>query len=393
MAKILSDENLDRAIEEVNASHRWFDGHTPNACTAWVEETRAERIRELRKIILAGFEQAEPRHRRQWDPNAKKWRDINEPKQWPDQYVHHALVQALMPVMMRGMDPYCSGSIRGRGGKQVQRCIRKWMEHDQKGTRYCGTADVYHCYGELKPEVVMARFRRLVCDRAALDLLWRCIKDGVLIGAFPSQWCCNTTFQPLDQMIRQSGLCRHYVRYMDNITVFGPNKRKLRRLMGRINAWLEANRMALKGDWQVYRTEAGARRPKALEAPRRGVERPKRRLPSAVGYRYGRGYTIPRKHNVMNLKRDIRRYSRYKARGQPMPYKLASSLLCRLGRLKRCNNAHLYAYLFQGQKVARDCKAIIREKTKKWRDYTWSTFLAERAQRRLCGQRAAATAT
>lgn len=388
MARIVSDENLDRAIEEVNGSHRWFDGHTPNACTAWVEETRAERREELRKIILAGFEPAEPRHRKQWDPNAKKWRNINEPKQWPDQYVHHALVQALMPVMMRGMDPYCCGSIRGRGGKQVMASIGKWMEHDPKGTRYGGAADIHHCYEELRPEVVMDRFRRLVCDRAALDLLWRCIRGGILIGAFPSQWCCNTTLQPLDQAIRQSGLARYYVRYMDNITVFGPNKRKLRRCMQLVGSWLAARGMALKGDWQVYRTQARQRKPKALKAPRRGVERPERRIPSAVGYRYGRGFTIPRKHNVANLKRDIRRYSRYAPRGRPIPYRLAASLVCRLGRLKHCSNVHLYAYLLQGRKVARDCKRTIREKTKKWRDYEWSTFLAERAQRRRCGPRA-----
>lgn len=393
MAKILSDENLDGAITEVNKNHRWFGGHTPNACTAWVEETRAERRKELREIIRAGFEQADTRKRREWDKNAKKWRDLNEPKQWPDQYVHHALIRVLIPIVMRGMDPYCCGSIRGRGGRQVQESIARWMEHDPKGTRYGGAADIHHCYQELKPEVVMARFRELICDHEALDLLWRCIQGGILIGAYPSQWCCNTTLQPLDRLIRRSGLAKYYVRYMDNITVLGPNKRKLRRCMRLIGDWLRAHGMEIKGDWQVYRTEAGARKkPKALNAPRRGVERPARRIPSAVGYRYGRGYTLPRKHNVMNLKADLRALARYETRGRMAPYPLAARLLCRLGRLKRCSNVHLYAYLLRGRKAARACKLSVRAQNKKWRDYEWNTFLAEREKKRRCGQKALPTA-
>lgn len=93
--KIISDENLRKAIQEVNKSHHWHKNHQPNKCTAWVEITIEDRIKDLRNIILNGF-QPKPAHISiRWDASAQKFRKINEPIQWPDQYIHHALIQVL----------------------------------------------------------------------------------------------------------------------------------------------------------------------------------------------------------------------------------------------------------------------------------------------------------
>ena len=152
---LISDENLSRAIDEVNRTHHWRTHHRPNKCTAWVEETKEERIKELRQIIIDGFEQKPPHTTRRWDASAQKWRTVSEPAQWPDQYVHHALIQILQPIFMRGMDHYCCGSIRDRGPHQARAAIESWMNHDLKGTRYELCGDVRHFYDSLKPEVVM----------------------------------------------------------------------------------------------------------------------------------------------------------------------------------------------------------------------------------------------
>ena len=53
---LLSDGNPDLAIDEVNNSHHFSGKHKPNQCTAWVQETKEERIRELRNIIIDSFE-------------------------------------------------------------------------------------------------------------------------------------------------------------------------------------------------------------------------------------------------------------------------------------------------------------------------------------------------
>lgn len=247
MEKVVSDENLDLAIDDVNNSHHWHSHHRPNGCTAWVEETRVERRKELRRIILDGFVQKPPKVTRRWDASARKWRTVSEPAQWPDQYVHHALIQVLQPVMMRGMDFYCCGSIRKRGPHHGRKAIERWMEKDRKGTKYDLTGDVYHFYDSLQPEVVMARMRQLIKDNRVLDLIWRIVKDGIMIGAYTSQWFANTVLQPLDQMIRQSGYAKHYIRYMDNLTIFGPNKRKAAEIAGTGAKLADRPRLTAKG--------------------------------------------------------------------------------------------------------------------------------------------------
>ena len=94
------------------------------------------------------------------------------------------------------------------------------MDKDPRGTKYEFCGDIRHFYDSLQPEVVMDRMRQLIKDRRVLDLIWRVVKDGVQIGAYTSQWFANTVLQPMDRLIRESGLCKHYVRYMDNLTIW-----------------------------------------------------------------------------------------------------------------------------------------------------------------------------
>ena len=206
---LISDDNLLRAIDEVNRTHHWNRGHKPNTCTAWVEETKAQRVEDLRRILVGGFEPKKPHVSQRWDANARKWRTISEPAQWPDQYVHHALIQVLQPRMMRGMDFYCCGSIRERGPHREKNAIQRWMKYDRKGMKYEFCGDIRHFYDSLTPEVVMARMRQLYKDCRVLDLIRRIIRDGVKLGTYTSQWFANAVLQPLDRLIRASGYCKH----------------------------------------------------------------------------------------------------------------------------------------------------------------------------------------
>lgn len=367
---LVGDDNLYLAIEEVNKSHHWHAHHSPNRCTAWVETHKTECVEKLREILETGFGQAPPKVSQRWDANAKKMREVSEPRQWPDQYVHHALIQVLQPVMMRGMDTYCCGSIRRRGAHYGKRAIERWVRRDKKGTKYGFSGDIRQFYKSLKPEIVMDRMRRLIKDRRVLDLIWRVVKGGVLIGAYTSQWFANTVLQPMDMMIRQSGLIRHYMRYMDNLTVFGPNKRKLRTLRILVERWLNAHDLRLKSDWQIY--------PVARDIPGKHRRHQRGRLPSAVGYRYGRSYTVPRKHNLLRLRRQIARYRKRRDGGGRVGGRMAAGLLSRLGQLRHCNNRNLYRALLKGERLQKELKRIIRAIARTRNIITWNLYLAKR---------------
>lgn len=76
--------------------------------------------------------------------------------------------------------------------------------------------------------------------------------------------------QPLDHLIRESGLkISHYLRYMDNFTIYARSKRALDKVIRLIDGWLREHGMELNGNWQKFRTAD--------------------RLPCALGYRFGHG--------------------------------------------------------------------------------------------------------
>ena len=360
--KLISDENLTLALYEVNRTHRWYPNHRPNRTVQWVEMDIPARVRELRRIIDCLIEGSMhlpmPKQRRRYDKRAGKWRNIYEPRLWPDQYIHHALVQVLQPAMMRGMDPHCCGSIRGRGISYGMERIKRWMRDDPRGTRYGEEADIYHFYDEIEPRLVIQRLLQLVKDWRVIRLAEEVLRYGVLIGLYPSQWFANALLQPLDRLIRESGLCAHYLRYMDNFTLLGSNKRKLHHLRRAIAAWLRGVRLRIKENWQVFPTGS--------------------RLPTALGYRFGRGYTLLRKRNLLRLRRTLSRY--YRRRRTTV--RIAAALLSRLGQLRHCSSAAVLARIYRPgtQRKLKDViRAYARKEQIRWNMYSGLTTAAASA--------------
>lgn len=273
---------------------------------------------------MNGFEPTKPRIKKRYDRNAEKWRDISEPLLYPDQYVHHMMIQVLEPIFMRGMDYYCCGSIKGRGAIFGVNAIKSWMKKDYKGTRWCGEFDIRHFYNELSPSVVIDRMKELIKDHRTIDLAERCLKYGVLIGAYFSQWFANTVLQKLDVAIRKTGIS-HYIRYIDNFTIFSKDKRSLKKAKRVIEKWLELHKLHLKSNWQIFKV------PYKCSL--------KTRLPNALGYRYGRTFTLIRKHRLLSIKRQIKSYYRNR---ENVTFKFAASLLSRIGGLKHCNNSNIF---------------------------------------------------
>lgn len=149
-------------------------------------------------------------------------------------------------------------------------------------------------------------------DRRVLDLIAETLKHGVTIGGYCSQWYANAALQELDHAIREQGHATHYTRYADNLTLFAPSKRKLRNLMHGIEIWLREHGMRLNSDKQIFPTSA--------------------RMPNAMGFRYGREYTLPRKRTLLRFKRACRRVMK-KGRAT---VKQARAILSRSGMLCHC---------------------------------------------------------
>lgn len=212
--QIISDENLRLAIQDVNRGHRRNGDYSLNKKVMEIEEHIDEYVVKLRKFIedlVTGDEHMhKPLQRRKWDRNADsgkgKWRDINEPLLWPDQYVHHAVVQPMIPHIKRSMDKYCIASVPGRGNSYGVKVLKKWMKNDPVGTQYCAECDIHHCFVEVDPPYVIHALKRLFKDRETLWLCDALMEYGVLIGAFFSAWFLHLLLQPLDLMIHQKAI-------------------------------------------------------------------------------------------------------------------------------------------------------------------------------------------
>lgn len=191
----------------------------------------------------------------------------------------------------------------------------------------------------------MRFLRRKIKDAAFLDLIWRIIKDGIKIGFYISQWLANAVLEPLDHFIRERLGVRHYIRYIDNMTLFGPNKKKLHKAIRAIMEFLEEMGLRLKENWQLYNT--------------------RKRMVNAVGYRYKRGLTLIRKKNLLRLKRQCTRARKRIEAHRKIATKQARGILSRAGQLKHCAGWSLYdKHVRPIEKILKD---VIREASRKER--------------------------
>lgn len=315
--KFIDRDNIKLAIKEVNKTHRSKFGK-PNKVVLWVETNLEECVDKLIGIVRnENFKPSPTKHKTIWDNSAMKYREIDEPPLWPDQYIHHMLIQVLQPIMMRGMDYWCCASIKGRGTKRGIRGIKKWMRNEEE-TKYAAELDIYHFYDSLKQSVVIKRMKKLIKDKKILAFIKKLISDGIKIGAYFSQWFANTALQELDIFIRQQLHIKYYIRYMDNLTLFSDNKTKLHYAFNKIKSQLKSYSLEIKNNWQIYPTN--------------------KRLVCGLGYRYGHHYSILRKRSLFKLKRHIRLILRRQRRNLWIGFKVAAGLVSRVAQLKWCNS-------------------------------------------------------
>jgi len=258
--KIVEHDNLLEAIREASLGKRdrpyirkYLDNPEP-----YIEKLRAGLIDRTYKI---------PHHVPKIinDGIQHKKRAIITPD-FTEQIIHHALIQVLRPIIEHGMYEYTCGSIPLRGASYGREYIRRYIKRHPNDVKYCLKMDVHHFFQSIDHDVIKGMFRRIIKDDDTLWLLDLIIDSytdsgtgqGLPIGYYTSQWFSNWFLQGLDHYIKEEGAgC--YVRYMDDMVVFGPNKRKLHELRRKISAYLGDLGLELKSDWQVFRFDYGGK--------------------------------------------------------------------------------------------------------------------------------------
>ena len=277
------------------------------------------------------------------DSPSGKVREIQIPRFFPDQIIHWALMIQLKPVLMRGMYAHTCGSVPGRGQAHGQRYLRRWLDRDRKGTKYCLKMDISKFYQNVNHEILKAMFRRVLKDPEALWLIDTIVDSGpsgLPIGNYTSQWFANFFLQGLDHFIKQQLRVKYYVRYVDDLVLLGPNKRKLHKARQDIALYLSALQLTLKDDWQVFPI--------------------KHRFIDFLGFRFYRCHTTLRARNALRIRRRVARVARRKK----ISRKDACAVISYLGIVTNSDSAGYRQKYIDSQVNIKRLKEVIRNESR-----------------------------
>ena len=283
-----------------------------------------------------------------YDHHSKKTRLIQRPKFFPDQIIHWIVVISLKDVLMRGMYFWNCGSVPDRGSRHGRFGVQYWMAKDRKNTKYALQIDIKKFYDSIPHDKFMVLMRRKIKDEKALWLIQSIIDSvpsGIPIGNYTSQWFANFYLEGLDHYIKEELHVEHYVRYIDDLVLFGRNKKVLHKLRIKLFDYIE-NRLSLKvkDNWQLFRIKA------------RGL--------NFLGYVFFHTHTKLRARNFLAFTRQCRRARKRIDAGKRISFRQAAGLISRVGQLKHCNGQTIRNRYYVPIKE-RKLKEVIRYESKR----------------------------
>lgn len=256
-----------------------------------------------------------------------KERMIQVPAFYPDQCAHHAIIQVLMPIILKSSYHWSCANIPNRGIDRACIGIERATRQDPKHSKYCVKMDIKKFYPSVDHEVLIGVLERKIKDKKALGILEKVIRscDGLPIGNYTSPWFAELLLQPLDHFITSHDAVHHYVRYADDIVLIGPNKRKLRKVMYDIMDFLKDYKLSVKDNYQLFRIYNNGRGRKI----------------DFVGKCFGINITTVRKRRALAFMRQSRRIQKLQQLGKPVSFKQAAGFLSRASCLRFTDAAGL----------------------------------------------------
>lgn len=333
--KLIDKDNILMAIK--NSSKRKRRRHD----VAKVLSRPDEYIKRLQRIFLEGdYEKRYHKAVRIYDGNSKKERFIIQPEYIFEQIIHHAVIQVLKPILMRGMYDFSCGSIPNRGGTYGKKYLEKYIRtHNDSSIKYCLKLDIRHFYQTIDTELLKNKFRRIIKDKRMLDVIFYIIDSntaecdgeiknmGLPIGYYTSQWFANFFLQDFDHFIKEKLHIKCYVRYADDIVLFAPSKRELHKCFLRIKEFLKENHLEIKQNWQIFKFDYINKDGKRIGRPL-----------DFMGYKFYRDKTTLRRHIFLSTLRTARRI--YKK--DKITWYDASQMVSYIGWFKRTNTHAAY---------------------------------------------------
>lgn len=298
-----------------------------------------------------------------YDGSSRKLRLIIQPKYLYEQIIHHAVIQVLKPIFMKGMYPFSCGSIPKRGGHYGKRHIEKFIREnkDNNELKYVLKLDIHHYYKSIDINILKEKFKRTIHDAKFLYVIntildsniaiyeGKEISMGLPIGFYTSQWFANWLLQKLDHYIKEQLHIKCYVRYVDDMILFYKNKRELHKHFKLIRLHLENIDLNVKSNWQVFKFNYKNKKEKEIGRPL-----------DFMGFKFYRNKTILRKSIMFKA---IRKANKISKKDKINWYE-ASQILSYVGWFKSTNTYNTFKKYIKYPINLCFCKELIRNRNK-----------------------------
>ena len=297
---------------------------------------------------------------------SRKVRMIEKPRYNYEQVIHHIVVSACYDIFMKGMYEFSCGSVPNRGAHYGKRYIERWIQRDKKNCKYVLKMDIRHFFESVDHDVLKAWLKKKIRDERMLYILELIIDGsevGLPLGFYTSQWLSNFMLQPLDHFIKEQLKAVHYIRYMDDMVVFGKNKKELHRMQQEIERFLrEKFNLQMKGNWQVFR----------FDYTEKKTGKRKGRPLDFMGFQFYHDKTILRESIMLSCTRKVNRV----AKKEKITWYDATAILSYMGYLSNTDTYDMYLQRVKPYVNVKKLKKIVskhskrkeRENMKEWRE-------------------------
>lgn len=208
------------------------------------------------------------------DGTKGKKRVIVKPSFFPDQIIHHILIEPFKEIVLNGLYEHVYGSLPPKkkissftkqtyyqtyGVHTAAKYLRKWVQVNKK--IYVAELDIHKAYDSVDLDILLDKLSKVIKDKEWLDLMRRIIKGrwnkskGLALGHYTSPWLFHFYLKDFDHFVASMpGL--KYLRYADNLFLVSTNKRVLRYAILGIGRYLYDNlKLLVNNSSQLYRFE------------------------------------------------------------------------------------------------------------------------------------------
>ena len=178
-----------------------------------------------------------------------------------DRIAVHAIMSVVDRHLKKRFIRTTSASIKDRGMHDLMKYIRRDMQEDPEGTRYCYKFDISKFYESVCQDFVSYCVRRVFKDKkliAMLDSFIHMMPQGISIGLRSSQGLGNLLLSVyLDHYLKDRYGVRHFYRYCDDGVVLGKSKAELWEIRDAVHEQVEQIDLKVKPGERVFPVDEG----------------------------------------------------------------------------------------------------------------------------------------